>query len=130
VSRFLKVMPRLPVTALQPVIAFYKDVLGFGVGPLWPDDEPSFVLLERDDVCVQFYVADRSRDEAVGQATLSFEADDASAIHAVLAGRVPIEWGPEVYWYGRREFAIRDPSGYLIIISEPTSDRPTCRDEQ
>ena len=43
---------------------------------------------------------------------------------------LPIEWGPEVYWYGRREFAIRDPSGYLIIFSEATTDPPTCRDER
>ena len=43
-------MPRLPVTDLQPVIAFYKDVLGFVVGPLWPEDAPSFALLEKDEV--------------------------------------------------------------------------------
>ena len=128
--RFLKVMPRLPVADLQPVIAFYRDLIGFQVGSLWPEDKPSFVLLDKDDVCVQFYVADRSNDEAVGCGTLSFEVDDASTMHAALAGQVPIEWGPEVYWYGRREFAIKDPSGYLIIFSEETADAPTCQDEQ
>ena len=128
-SRFLKVMPRLPVTDLQPVIAFYQDLLGFGASPPWPEDEPNFVLLDRDDVCVQFYLADQSKGEAVGYGTLSYEVDDAMATYAALAGRVPIEWGPEVYWYGRREFAIRDPSGYLIIFSEPTTDPPTCVNE-
>ena len=122
-------MPRLPVADLQPTIAFYRDLLGFTVGPLWPEDEPSFALFDRDDVCVQFYVADRSKAEVVGHGTLSFEVDDATAMHAALEGRAPIEWGPEVYWYGRREFAIRDPSGYLLIFSEPTLDPPTCQDE-
>jgi hypothetical protein len=39
--------------------------------------------------------------------------------------RVAIEWGPEVYDYGRREFALRDPDGYLVIFSEETDDPPT-----
>jgi catechol 2,3-dioxygenase-like lactoylglutathione lyase family enzyme len=122
-------MPRLPVLDLNLTSAFYTDVLGFQGGPLWPADAPCFALLERDDVCVQFYVADASRGEAVGNATLSFEVDDARAIHRELAARATVEWGPEVYWYGRREFAIRDPNGYLIIFSEPTTDPPTCHDE-
>jgi catechol 2,3-dioxygenase-like lactoylglutathione lyase family enzyme len=111
------------------VVTFYKEMLGFTVGSLWPEDEPRFVLLDRDGVCVQFYVANQSKGEAVGDGTLSFEVNDAKAEHAALDGRVPIEWGPEVYWYGRREFAIRDPSGYLIIVSEVTTDPPTCHDE-
>ena len=48
-------------------------------------------------------------------------------MHRALSGHLPIEWGPEVYWYGRREFAVRDPDGYLLIFSERTSDPPTCR---
>jgi hypothetical protein len=34
--------------------------------------------------------------------------------------------GAEVYSYGRREFAIRAPDGYLLIFSEETTDPPTC----
>jgi catechol 2,3-dioxygenase-like lactoylglutathione lyase family enzyme len=127
--RFLKVMPRLPVTDLQQAIAFYKESLGFSVGSLWPEDAPRFALLDRDGVCIQFYVADASKGEPVGHGTLSFDVDDARVVHRALEGRATVEWGPEVYWYGRREFAIRDPNGYLIIISEETADPPTCQDE-
>jgi hypothetical protein len=41
---------------------------------------------------------------------------------------VATEWRPEVYWYGRREYAIWDPSGYLLSFSEETDDPPTCRE--
>jgi hypothetical protein len=34
-----------------------------------------------------------------------------------------------VYQYGRREFAIRDPNGYMIIFTEQTDDPPTCADD-
>jgi catechol 2,3-dioxygenase-like lactoylglutathione lyase family enzyme len=78
---------------------------------------------------VQFYRGDTSKGEAVGHGTLSFEVDDARAMHQALQGKTAVEWGPEVYWYGRREFAIRDPNGYLIIFSEVTTDPPTCRDD-
>ena len=50
------------------------------------------------------------------------------SLHRELASKVPIEWGPEVYFYGRREFAVRDPDGNLIAFSAETSDPPTCRE--
>lgn len=56
---------------------------------------------------------------------LSIEVIDARALHALLEPTVPIEWGPEVYSYGRREFAIRDPDRYVIIFTEPTDEPPT-----
>ena len=93
-------MPRLPVKDLHAAIDFYTSTLGFAAGPLWPEDAPSFVLLDRDDVCVQFYLADSAHGEVAGHGTLSFDVDDANALHGQLAGHVTIEWGPEVYWYG------------------------------
>ena len=50
-------------------------------------------------------------------------------LHKSLLDRVTIEWGPEVYSYGRREFAIRDPDSYLLIFTEATEDPPTCPEE-
>jgi catechol 2,3-dioxygenase-like lactoylglutathione lyase family enzyme len=126
---FSKVTPRLPVVDLRETIEFYTRTLGFRVGLIWPDDRPIFAILDRDDVSVQFDVAEASRAQGVGNATLCFEVGDVRAAHAELKDRVPVEWGPEVYWYGRREFAVRDPSGYLIIFTEPTDDPPTCEDE-
>ena len=57
--------------------------------------------------------------------TFYFEVDDAHAMHAELKDRVAFEWGPEVFFYQRREFAFRDPDRHLIIISEETDDPPT-----
>ena len=36
-----------------------------------------------------------------------------------------MEWGPEVYSYGCREFAVRDPEGHTVIFTEATADEPT-----
>jgi catechol 2,3-dioxygenase-like lactoylglutathione lyase family enzyme len=124
INRFLNVAPRLPVADLDRTINFYAEFLGFECGALWPEHAPTFAIMDRDRINVQFDLA--KPGTPLGNATLSFDVDDALAIKKLLDGRLPIEWGPEVYWYGRREFAIRDPDGYLIIISEETGDAPTA----
>jgi catechol 2,3-dioxygenase-like lactoylglutathione lyase family enzyme len=128
-ARYLKVAPRVPVADLGRAVAFYNEVLKFKVGLLWPDEAPTFAILEHDGVCIQFQVADEFRAEAAQRVNLCFDVDDVRALHATLQGKVIVEWGPEVYWYGRREFAIRDRSGYLLIFSEETADPPTCHEE-
>jgi catechol 2,3-dioxygenase-like lactoylglutathione lyase family enzyme len=130
--RYLSVTPRLPVRDLSRTIGFYHEALGLQVGSLWPEDGPTFVILERDTLRLQFYTcgpgATGADQPVIGEATLNLDVDDARALHQSLGGRVAVEWGPEVYWYGRREFAIRDPDGYLLIVSEETDDPPTCQE--
>jgi hypothetical protein len=60
----------------------------------------------------------------------SLKRTTAIGLHELLKARVPIEWGPEVYAYGRPEFAIRDLGGYVIIFTEPTDDPPTTSDSE
>jgi len=127
--KYHSVSPRLPVTDLKRTMAWYVDHLGFEPGDVWPEGAPTFGLLGRDGVDVQFYVPPPNAPEPSGHATLSFTVSNGHAVHQALVGKVPIEWGPEVYWYGRREFAVRDPNGYLVIFSEVTTDPPTCKDE-
>jgi catechol 2,3-dioxygenase-like lactoylglutathione lyase family enzyme len=124
VTRFLKASPRLPVGDLSRTVAFYRDRLGFEAGDLWPADDPAFVLMSRDAVVLQFYRP--TPPEPCGHATISIDVEDALALHARLRDRVVIDWGPEVYGYGRREFAFRDPDGYTVLISEETDEAPTC----
>jgi len=128
-TSFRRVAPRLPVAELQPSIEFYVNFLGFKLGLLWPEIVPTFAILDRDDMSVQFCLADSPGGAPPERATLCFDVDDVRALHANLDGRIPVEWGPEVYWYGRREFAVRDPGGYLLIFSELTDDPPKCAEE-
>jgi catechol 2,3-dioxygenase-like lactoylglutathione lyase family enzyme len=128
-SRFLKIAPRLTVADLADACNFYTKSLGFTIGSSWPEQEPCFALLERDDVLVQLIAAEPGEAAAAGSATISIDVLGAAALAEALKHKVAIEWGPEVYWYGRREFAIRDPSGNLLIFSETTDDPVTCADE-
>ena len=129
-GRLTGVTPRLPVADLARTVAFYTRVLGFQISALWPEDRPTFCMLDRDAVSLGFFAPDAHRGEVtIGTADLYVATEDVRAVHAALRGVVPIEWGPEVYFYGRREFAVRDPDGYLLIFTEPTDEAPTCAEE-
>lgn len=129
-ARFTGVTPRLPVADIGRTVAFYTSLLGFRVGVLWPDDNPTFVTLDRDAVSLGFFAPDAHRGPVtIGTADLYLATEDVRALHAEIKDLVPIEWGPEVYFYGRREFAVRDPDGYLLIFTEPTDDPPPCPED-
>jgi catechol 2,3-dioxygenase-like lactoylglutathione lyase family enzyme len=129
-ARFNGVIPRLPVASLERTIDFYVGILGFSVSVLYPDDRPTFCILDRDNVSLGFFTSEATGGVAtIGSADLYLAVDDVLGLHGQLQEQLPIEWGPEVYFYGRREFAIRDPDGYLLIFTEPTDDPPSCPDD-
>lgn len=117
---------RLPVTNVKRSAEFYSGVLGLSTSTLWPDHSPRFAILSRDGLRLQLGVSDSA---SVGTCTLCFDVSDASALHSKIKEKVEIEWGPEVYFYHRREFAFRDPDGHTVIVSEVTSDPATCSEE-
>jgi catechol 2,3-dioxygenase-like lactoylglutathione lyase family enzyme len=128
--RFNSLEPRLHIADFNRSVAFYRDVLGFVVETTFPDEEPSFALLSRDGVGLQIGGIDAKKSAGDSPTcTLYFDVRDALAVHEELKGKAKIEWGPEVYFYHRREFAFRDPDGHLIIVSEETDDPVTAVEE-
>ena len=114
------ITPHLKTTDLAATIRFYTDVLGFRVTASWPAQQPTDCILQHGDVRISFTLDPNnwySQPCLAGQ--LWIEVDDVRTLHAQVAGKVKIEWGPEVYSYGRREFAIKDCNGYLLAFSEP-----------
>jgi catechol 2,3-dioxygenase-like lactoylglutathione lyase family enzyme len=117
---FKGITPFLKTKDLAHTIQFYVDVLGFVVDSKWPADNPTDCILDNGHVHLAFGTDPQNwyPDPALsGQ--LWIEVDDVTALHANVAGKVAIEWGPEVYSYGRREFAIKDPNGYLLTFIQP-----------
>ena len=123
--RMRSIQPRLHIADFNRSLAFYRDVLGFEVTG-FDEEDPPFALLTRDDIGIQIGGPEAMKlQEEQPTVTLYIDVDDARAVHETLKEKVEIEWGPEVYFYGRREFAFRDPDGHLIIISEETDDPVT-----
>lgn len=120
-----QVTPRLPVSDLHRPIAFYRDHFGFEVDVMWPRLRPTFAILRCHGTCLGFFEPAGHQPGAIGYGELYIQVTNSSMLYDSLKTRLPIEWGPEVYSYRRREFAVRDPDGYLVIFTEPTSEPPT-----
>ena len=129
-ARFNSLEPRIHVADFPRSLAFYTGVLGFKVLALFPEDTPSFALVARDGVGLQIGGTDGRKDpNTPSNCTLYFDVRDAIKVYDQLKDRVKVEWGPEVFFYHRREFAFRDPDGHLVIISEETDDPMTLRED-
>jgi len=123
----LEIQPRLPVSALRASYRFYHDVLGFFDVHGEPFASDDFVMLKRGSIGLQLVTA--NADHPAGRMTVWIQVEDALAEHDRVKGLASIEWGPEVYWYDCREFAVLDPDGHRIIFSSPTDEPPTCKEE-
>jgi catechol 2,3-dioxygenase-like lactoylglutathione lyase family enzyme len=118
---------RLDVADVARSARFYVAVLGFEVGTLWPEESPQFAILGRDGVRLQLGRSEgASTPGRPSTSTLWLDVEGVEEWHSRISRDVSVEWGPEVYWYGRREFAFRDPDRHLIVISEVTGDPPAC----
>jgi catechol 2,3-dioxygenase-like lactoylglutathione lyase family enzyme len=117
---FRDVTPFLKTKDLAQTIEFYVDLLGFVVDSQWPADNPTNCILDNGQVHLAFGTDPQNWYAAPGlSGQLWIDVDNVLALHASLVGKVPVEWGPEVYSYGRREFAIKDCNGYFLTFSAP-----------
>jgi catechol 2,3-dioxygenase-like lactoylglutathione lyase family enzyme len=132
--------PFLATRDMRATIAFWTTYLGFRVQKAVPPQDPSLVFLDSVDPRSGERTATIIFDSTLwpgnpvmtGQLLLDLgpQRGGPSRVLALLdrvRGHAPIEWGPEVFAYGRRECSIRDPNGYSVVLSEETDEEPTDR---
>jgi len=148
-GKYQSVTPFLAARDLQSTLVFYRDVLGFACELLFPEPPhtPTLLILRKDETTIMFDAAlwrdqhggaplltgalrfDLGRVAGFGTATLQQGGMRGSAVISILnkvtAAGATILWGPEVYFYGRREFSCADPNGYALIFSEETDESVT-----
>ena len=104
---------------------YYRDVLGFGFDRLWGGDPPCFGMPRRDGLTVMLSeVADKTlirpnRGDDGESWDAYVRVDDADALFAEFTTRGAIVAYPPVDrdYYGNREFAVRDPDGFVIAFA-------------
>lgn len=126
-ARLTQLRPMLVANDLNETIAFYAR-LGFECIGTFGEPEPGWCQVERDGVRLMFTKGDpEPHDHGDGvlhadvpalSGSIYIDVDDADALFAEVRPNLDaIEWEPETFEYGMREFALRDCNGYMVIFA-------------
>ena len=126
--------PLLAVPDVAATAAWYRDQLGFELAFLL--DEPGlspFAVLFRGEAEVQLWEGDVA-SEPGAKGGLSITVDDVDALYDEWRRRGALPDGfprsfaairehpPEDKAYGRRDFFLVDPNGYILNVGSPTEE--------
>jgi len=121
-TKFRKLVPMLQTKDMGQTVAWYETVLGFQRTS--PPAVDGWCALNRDGVSIMFMNNDHLGSPHA-TATQYFTVDDVDALWDRVKRHCQAEWGPEDMSYGLREFAIKDPNGYLLSFGTPIGAQPS-----
>ena len=136
-SGWAKMVAELHVNDLGVSLAFWRDVLDFGVAYQRPDDR--FVYLEHAEGHQIMLCQRNGRFETgplihpLGQgAMFQFYLDNVGpVIDRLHSQNWPIYLGPREIWrqvgnseHGQLEVFVQDPDGYLLVLAQHIGKRP------
>lgn len=126
------IVPMLATGDMDASIRFYEDALGFRVrdrfesgGKIWWCElsrDGQILMLTQHEVDVNKTGA----REGFAQTSINFNLENGvEALHERLRGAGFAPSDLRVTFYGMKEFDLRDPTGYTLLIGQPTNEPPT-----
>jgi uncharacterized glyoxalase superfamily protein PhnB len=115
----LRAAPYFPVPDVARISAYYRDVLGFQCEYI-AGDPPEFAINSRGGSVIMFRLAPSGADiwpnELQGGTWDVFHwVSDLHALYDELVSKgAAVVYPPTVQPYGMKEFAVRDPNGYVL----------------
>ena len=124
-NRVKKLTPVLAVDAIEPVLSFWVDRLGFTKAAEVPDgDKLGFVILAKDGVEVMYQTwASIGKDlpaltgERRGPTFLFFEVASIQDVVKRMEGVAPLTPLRKTF-YGATELIVREPGGHIVAFAE------------
>jgi lactoylglutathione lyase len=127
--KYTKLTPNLVVRDVAAALRFYQSVLGFQPGMTVPDAPPYVFASVTNGDTVEIFFNDQkavgedypplAKDPLGGTLTLFLECE---GIEEVLEGveksGAKIVLPLKTQFYGMREFAFRDPEGWIVTLAE------------
>ena len=118
--RLESLRPVLAVNSINDTILFYRDVLGFECA----NQMDGWAALQRDQV--ELTISLPNAHEPFEKPTLTgsiyFNTIDVDALWEQIKDKVSVVYPIENFFYGMREFAIRDNNGYILQFGQEISD--------
>ena len=118
--------PELLVEDIPETISFYKEKLGFHTEIKFPEKDPTFVQVGRDDIHRMLYnrsgfekeIPRLKKTKMGGSVLLYIKANKINGFYKKIKNRVSIIQPIHKTNYGSLEFTMEDNNGYLIAFSE------------
>jgi uncharacterized glyoxalase superfamily protein PhnB len=129
--KLTKLTPNLVVRDVQAALHFYQSVLGFQPGMTVPDAPPYVFASVTNGAGVEIFFNDQkavgedypplAKEPLGGTLTLFLECEGIEEIlKKVEKAGAKIVLPLKTQFYGMREFAFRDPEGWIITMAERT----------
>jgi uncharacterized glyoxalase superfamily protein PhnB len=124
------VAPVLIVEAIEPVLPFWRDRLGFAVTAEVPHEgKLGFVMLEKDGTTVMYQTRASVAADVPGAlagsegrgVSLFIQVSDIAAVEEAVAG-TPLVMPRRRTFYGMDEIAVREPAGFVVTFAQPVAD--------
>ncbi|MGH7676711.1 MAG: VOC family protein [Gemmatimonadales bacterium] len=108
-----EILPELPLADVPTGVAYYRDVLGFGVNYAQDD----FGVMYRDEVTL-LLIPRSERHQGIGSCYVYVR--DADALHAELVAKgATVQGTPVSHPWGLRDFQVLDLEGNRITFGQP-----------
>jgi uncharacterized glyoxalase superfamily protein PhnB len=114
------VKPMLAVSSMDDTIRFYSDVLGFEcVNRL-----EGWAAMRKDavEIMISLPNAHEPFEKPTLTGSLYFSSDDVDALWEKIKDKATVVYPIENFFYGMREFAIRDNNGYILQFGQEITD--------
>jgi len=120
--QILGVAPHFFVSNIHQSVAYYRDVLGFACDKIW-GEPPGFAMPRRDSIIVMLAqhcdkppIRPNSLFDAWDAYFWVYDADE--LFDEFKSRGVLVHYEPcDQLYYGNREFAIKDPDGYVLAFA-------------
>ncbi len=126
------IIPMLATGDMEETVAFYRDVLGFEVRDKFESGGRTWWCeLVRDGQALMFTQHEVDVDApgaraGFGQTSINLYLDESvEEFHARLKQQGVAVSELHVAFYGVKQFDLRDPTGYTLVIGQPTDEAPT-----
>jgi len=129
-AEIVRFAPYFPVPDVANAGTYYRDVLGFNC-EYSAGEPPEFAQYSRNGCALMFRrvanpAAISPNEQQGGTWDVFFWVNDADALFEELTAKgAAVVYGPTIQPYGIKEFAVRDPNGYVLGFGQELRQRPT-----